>query len=167
MNYLISNKFGDRLLFVEASSTAQTLRWTAAVAKAMRFESAEAAGAGPRGLENWLQTMFPRRAVLRLEEAELMAAGVTAPAPARAVHYDKTPFGLGREPLCHATDRDGKGWARGRYTAHAGLVTCKRCKASLEKLKAAEYAAAVAISQEVVAYCLDKLKADAPGGASY
>lgn len=38
-----------------------------------------------------------------------------------------------RIPLCHATDRQGHGWACGYYTTDIARVTCKRCLKSLAK----------------------------------
>ena len=38
-----------------------------------------------------------------------------------------------RIPLCHATDHQGHGWARGYYTTDVVRVTCKRCLKSLAK----------------------------------
>jgi hypothetical protein len=88
-------------------------------------------------------TTFNAAATLAEEVEQIMSEARAALAAAPLVveeqrqisrHFEEAKdLDDARIPLCHATDRQGRGWARGYYTTDVARVTCKRCLKSLAK----------------------------------
>ena len=90
-----------------------------------------------------IPTMLNAAATLTEEVEQIMSEARAALAAAPLVVEEQRPISRhfeeardlddARIPLCHATDRQGRGWARGYYTTDIARVTCKRCLKSLSK----------------------------------
>jgi hypothetical protein len=88
-------------------------------------------------------TMLNAAATLAEEAEQIMSEALAALAAAPRVveeqrqisrHFEEArDLDDARIPLCHATDHQGRGWARGYYTTDVTRVTCKRCLKSLSK----------------------------------
>lgn len=113
-----------KVQFATKFSTPTRICWTSISGLALTFDTQAAAVIGAKGMGP-VDILPLAQAVKANRERE-----EGKEEKALTWHFDE---GTGNmpEPLCHATDKTGRGYAKTHYTKDPAKVTCKRCLKSL------------------------------------